>query len=147
MPQPPEPGHTAASPPEDVHELLSAVESDRRRTDAMALEAIFRDVSGFEPKVWDGGIVGYGRYDYRYDSGREGTYLATGFAVRRAQFSLYIMPGYADFGDLLERLGKHKTGAACLYINRLSDIDERILRKIIAAGLRNLARFWPVRPE
>ena len=89
-------------------------------------------------------IIGYGRYDYVYDSGRSGSMCATGFSPRKANLSLYIMPGYADFGDLMARLGKHKTGAACLYINKLADIDEGVLRELIAAGVTDLRSKYSV---
>ena len=79
-------------------------------------------------------------------TGREGDFLATGFSPRKANFSIYIMPGYADFGDLMARLGKHKTGKSCLYVNKLADIDTEVLAELIRAGLRDLARHWPVEP-
>ncbi|MGX9355282.1 DUF1801 domain-containing protein [Roseobacteraceae bacterium S113] len=130
-----------------VGAFLSLVTPERRQSDAIKLDQIFREESGFEPKMWGDSIVGYGRYNYRYDSGREGTFLATGFSPRKARHSIYIMPGYADYSDLLIKLGKHKTGAACLYVNKLDDVDERILRKIIQSGLRDLKRRWPISPE
>lgn len=97
--------------------------------------------------MWGPSIIGYGKYDYRYKSGREGAFLATGFAPRKAAFSIYIMPGYTDFGDILSRLGKHRTGKSCLYVNKLSDIDPDILAELIRAGLDDLATRWPVRPK
>lgn len=92
-------------------------------------------------------MVGYGRYDYRYESGREGSFLATGFSPRKAKLSVYILPGYADFGDILSRLGKHARGKSCLYINRLDDVDEDVLAELIQAGLADLGRRWAVHPE
>ena len=96
--------------------------------------------------MWGPSIVGYGRYHYVYKSGREGDYLATGFSPRKSALSIYIMPGYADFGEILARLGKHKTGKSCLYVNKLADIDLDVLAELIRAGLTDLAAHWPVDP-
>ncbi|UYV36127.1 DUF1801 domain-containing protein [Rhodobacteraceae bacterium D3-12] len=128
----------------DVGAYLAQIEPERRRQEALKLDAIFRRVSGFEPRLWGPSIIGYGRYHYVYDSGREGDFLATGFAVRKAKLVVYIMPGYADFSAVLPRLGKHKTGKSCLYINKLSDIDESVLEELIRAGLEDLGARWPV---
>ena len=133
--------------PADVDSFLDAVEPDRRREDAMALNALFQRVTGWAPVMWGPSIIGYGQYHYRYDSGREGDFLATGFSPRKTNLSIYIMPGYADYSAILERLGKHKTGKSCLYVNRLSDVDLDVLAELIQAGLDDLGRKWPVRPS
>lgn len=130
-----------------VDEYLSQVEPERRRVDAQRLDQIFRQVSGFAPRMWGPSIVGYGRYHYRYESGREGDFLATGFAPRKANLVIYIMPGYTDFSAILARLGKHKIGKSCLYINNLDDIDLDVLKELIAAGIEDLGRHWPVEPS
>jgi hypothetical protein len=132
---------TAAS----VSTFLESVEPARRQADALALDRLFREVSGYEPVMWGPSIVGYGAYHYVYQTGREGDFLATGFAPRKSALSLYIMPGYQDFGNLLERLGKHKRGKACLYINKLADVDQQVLAELIRAGLDGLNKTWPVR--
>ena len=131
----------------DVLAFLNAVEPERRRVDALRLNEIFREVTGFEPVMWGASIVGYGSYHYVYKSGREGDFLATGFSPRKTSLTIYIMPGYADFGDILKRLGKHRTGRSCLYINRLDAVDEDVLRELIAAGLRDLGTRWAVAPS
>ncbi len=135
--------------PNDANVLafLSAVEPERRRVDALRLNEIFREVTGFEPVMWGASIVGYGSYHYVYKSGREGDFLATGFSPRKTSLTIYIMPGYAEFGDILKRLGKHKTGRSCLYINRLDAVDEHILRELISAGLRDLGTRWQIAPS
>ena len=130
----------------DVGAFLNAVEPEAKRRDALRLNAIFREETGFQPVMWGPSIVGYGRYHYVYKSGRQGDSLATGFSPRKANLSIYIMPGYGEFGDLMARLGKHKTGRSCLYVNKLADIDEAVLRDLIRAGLRDLAAHWPVVP-
>ena len=128
-----------------VQAFLEAVEPERRRVDALELDRLFRDVSGYAPVMWGPSIVGYGAYHYVYKSGREGDFLATGFSPRKSALSLYIMPGYQDFGDLLDRLGKHKHGRSCLYINKLADVDLEVLAELIRAGLDGLEGYWPVR--
>ncbi|MCT8161088.1 DUF1801 domain-containing protein [Pseudoruegeria sp. SHC-113] len=129
-----------------VEAFLAQVAPERRADDARQLAALFAEVTGFEPRMWGPSIIGYGRYHYRYESGREGDFLATGFSPRKSALSLYIMPGYQDYSDLLSRLGKHKTGKSCLYINRLSDVDLGVLRELIATGLKDLGAIWPVHP-
>ncbi len=129
----------------DVTDFLEAVEHPTRRADGLALDQVFRKVTGFTPRMWAPSLVGYGSYHYVYDSGREGDFLATGFAPRKANLSIHIMPGYQDYSEILSRLGKHKIGKSCLYVNKLADIDVNVLEELIAAGLRDLAGYWPVR--
>jgi len=129
---------------QSVAAFLDAVEHPTRRADALALDALFREVTGWQPRMWGESIVGYGQYHYRYDSGREGDFLATGFSPRKANLSIYILPGYADFGPILADLGKHRIGKSCLYLNKLADIDTEALRRLIRAGLDDLAARWPV---
>ena len=130
-----------------VASFLAAIEPERRRQDGQALDALFRRVTGWSPIMWGPSMIGYGSYAYRYDSGRQGAFLATGFSPRKTSLSIYIMPGYADYGPILERLGKHKTGKSCLYVTRLSEIDLDVLAELIQAGLDDLGRKWPVRPS
>lgn len=129
-----------------VEAFLASIEPETRREEARQLDALFRKVTGFEPVMWGPSIIGYGRYHYRYDSGREGDFLATGFSPRKAQHSVYILPGYADYGEILSRLGKHSTGKSCLYVKRLSDIDMDVLAELIVAGLKDLDAQWKVLP-
>ncbi len=131
---------------QNIAEFLATVQPLRKADEAQVLDRLFQDTTGFAPVMWGPSIVGYGRYHYRYASGREGDFLATGFSPRKAAHSIYIMPGYADFGDILSRLGKHKLGKSCLYVNKLSDIDLDVLRELIKAGLEHLYDMWPVEP-
>lgn len=131
----------------DVSAFLEAVEPERKRLDALRLMSLFEEVTGFAPRMWGASIVGYGRYHYRTQAGREGDYLATGFSPRKAAISVYVMPGYTDFSGILARLGKHKHGKSCLYINKLADIDERVLAELISAGLKDLGRSYDILPE
>lgn len=132
--------------PTDVspRDFLQTVAPARHQSDATALLDLFESVSGYPPVMWGPSIIGFGQYHYRYDSGREGDFLATGFSPRKANLVLYIMPGYQDYSTILERLGKHKLGKSCLYINKLADIDLTVLTELIQTGLTDLNAKWPV---
>ena len=130
----------------DVAAFIEAVEHPVRRGDAQVLDAMFRRITGWTPRMWGPTIVGYRAYEYRYESGREGRSLATGFSPRKASQSIYIMPGYQDYSRILGRLGKHKIGKACLYINKLADVDLEVLEELVRAGLNDLEKMWPVTP-
>ncbi len=132
---------------QSVEAFLDSVEHDQRREDGRRLLQIFKEVTGFEPRMWGPSIVGFGRYHYRYDSGREGDFMATGFSPRKANMVVYVLPGYSDFGPILDRLGKWKKGKSCLYINKLADVDENVLRELIRAGLDDLDKTWAVQPD
>lgn len=130
----------------EVAAFIGGVEHPVRQADAVALDAMFQRITGWAPRMWGPTIVGYGAYDYRYESGREGRSLATGFSPRKASQSIYIMPGYQDYSEILRRLGKHKIGKACLYINKLVDVDLDVLEELVRAGLQDLGKMWPVQP-
>ena len=125
--------------------FLAAVEPDRKREEARALDQLFRTVTGWKPVMWGPSIIGYGSYHYTYASGREGDMCATGFSPRKANHSIYIMPGYTDFGEILGRLGKHSMGKSCLYIKKLADVDLDVLGELIKAGLMDLGAKHPVK--
>ena len=110
----------------------------------MRLLEFFGHVTGFNPVMWGDSMVGYGRYHYRYASGREGDFLATGFSPRKASLSIYIMPGYGDYSEILSRLGKHKLGKSCLYVTNLDHVDMDVLAELVRAGLRDLNKIWDV---
>jgi hypothetical protein len=122
-----------------------ATVTPQRQAEAAQLLHIFTAETGFQPQLWPGGIVGFGRYTYRYASGHAGESLAAGFAPRKADLSIYIMPGDADHAALCADLGRHRMGKGCLYLRRLADADEGALRALIRAGLNDLMAKWPVR--
>ena len=130
-----------------VDEFISSIAHPTRRQDAAVLVDLFSKVTGFAPKMWGNSIVGFGQYHYRYATGREGDFLATGYSPRKSNLSIYIMPGYGDFFDILQNLGKHKLGKSCLYVNQLADINLDLLAQLITAGLEGLDQMWPVRPS
>ncbi len=117
----------------DVEAFLAAVPDDQKRSDSLVLLDLFRTVTGAPPKMWGAAIVGFGDYHYVYASGREGDWFVTGFSPRKQNLTLYSMGGYEPHGELLARLGKHKLGKGCLYINRLQDVDLAVLRELIMA--------------
>ena len=127
-------------------EFLDGIDPPPRQAEARGLAAIFGDVTGYAPRVYTGGMVGFGRYAYTYDSGHSGVSLATGFAPRKADLSIYILRGSGNFGAILARLGKHRMGKACLYLRHLDDADDGVLRELIVAGLADLKTRWPVEP-
>lgn len=96
--------------------------------------------------MWGESIIGHGWYHYRYDSGREGDFLATGFSPRKASMPISILPGYTEFSDVLANLGPHRLGKSCLYVGRLAKIDLDVLQRLIRAGLDDLTTRWPVYP-
>ena len=128
-------------------EFVAAVEHPTRRADGEKLLGWFEEVTGYTPRMWGPSLVGYGRYHYKYDSGREGDMLITGFSPRKANLVLYIMPGYRDMSDKLARLGKHKVGKSCLYINKLADIDMEVLREIVEDGFSYMIENYDKWPE
>jgi hypothetical protein len=126
-----------------VADFIAAVPDDRRRAEAGVIDAMMQRVSGASPAMWGSSIIGYGRYHYRYESGREGDMCRIGFSPRKAQLVLYIVDGFPEHADLLARLGKHKTGQACLYITRLDVIDLGVLEQLCAASWAEMTRRYP----
>jgi len=126
----------------DVDAFLAAVEDDVKRTDSLALKKMMERVSGEPAKMWGDSLVGFGSYHYKYASGREGDFLLTGFAPRKQNLSLYIMPGFDPYQDELAKLGKHKTARACLYIKRLSDVDLGVLERIVGDSVERMRKAY-----
>lgn len=118
----------------------------KRREEAGRLLTIFGEVTGWEPRLWGPSMVGFGRYEYRYESGHSGESLATGFSPRKAELSIYLVAGGDALAPLLARLGPHRMTKACLYIKRLAAVDVGVLREVIRAGLADLATRWEVHP-
>ncbi len=140
-------GAKTKAEPVSIEAFLQGVAPGARQVEARVLLALFRAATGFEPRVWGGGIVGFGRYAYQYESGHSGATLATGFSPRKAELSIYLQPGFAERQALLAQLGKHRVGKACLYLRQLSDADPAVLHQLIRAGLDDLATRWTVLPE
>ena len=130
-----------------VDAFIASVEHPTRRADAVILNDLFKKVTGWQPRMWGPTIIGYGQYHYKYDTGREGDFLATGFSPRKANQVLYIMPGYQDYGPILDRIGKYKMGKSCLYLTTLKNNDLEVIAELIQAGLTDLAKKYPVSPS
>ena len=100
------------------------------------------DITGKRAKMWGDTIVGFGRYHFKYASGREGGFFITGFSPRKQNFTIYIMPGYTGYQQLLKKIGKHKHGKSCLYIKSLDDIDLDVLKELIAASVGEMKSLY-----
>ncbi len=126
----------------DVEGYLATVPDERRRADAVEALVLLREVTGAEPRMWGSSVIGFGRQPYRTADGKEREWFAVGLAPRKAALTLYGLTYYGTNTDLLERLGPHTTGKGCLYVKRLSDVDEGVLRELVA-------RAWATnhRPE
>ena len=124
---------------------LDSITDPKRRAEAERLDQIFRSATGWEPRLW-GKMIGYGEYHYRYKSGREGDFFATGFNMRFRDIALHILPGYCEFPEIAARLGKHKRGKSCWYLPSLDATDEAALTDLIKAGLRDLESQYEVKP-
>ena len=121
-----------------VEDFLDSVEHPQRKADGFELLRIMREITNEEPVMWGPSIVGFGSYHYKYESGREGDMPVTGFAPRKQSLSLYIMSGFDEYENLLEKLGKHKVGKSCLYINKLADVDISVLKELIRKSVKKL---------
>ena len=125
-----------------VTEFIKAIDDRQMRADARKVAAMMRKATGKRAKMWGSSMVGFGTYHYRYASGREGEFMITGFAPRKQALTVYIMPGFTPFGKLMARLGKYKTGKSCLYIKRLSDIDESVLERLIDESVEHMRKKY-----
>ena len=131
------------SAPLDRAAWLSGVEP-ARRVEAERLLELFADVTGWEPRLWGPSMVGFGRYEYRYDSGHGGESLVVGFSPRKAELSLYGL--IAGTEVLLAKLGPHRAGKGCVYVKRLAAVDEAVLRAMIREGVADTTARWAVHP-
>jgi hypothetical protein len=127
-----------------VTDFINAIENDTRRADAKALVKIFKEVTGWTPRMWGPTIIGFGAYHYTYETGHSGSICAVGFSPRKANLVIYSA-GFPGLEDLLEKLGKHKGGVKqCLYINKLADVQAGILKEILKKSIVELRKQWPV---
>lgn len=120
-----------------VEDFINAVPDEKKRADGFVLLELFKKITGETPKMWGTSIIGFGQYHYKSAKSRqEGDWLLTGFSPRKQNLTLYIMHGLENQKDLLEKLGKHKTGMGCMYVNKLADVDMGILEKLIAINYK-----------
>ena len=126
-----------------VDDFLDAVPDSQRREDGKRVRAMMERLSGEPARMWGPSIVGFGTCHYKYDSGREGDMPRLGFSPRAKELALYITSEFDRYRELMDRLGKYKTGKSCLYIKRLSDVDEEVLEQLTAASLERLREKYP----
>ncbi len=126
-----------------VTAFMAAIDDSKKRADAKKVAAMMRKATGSRAKMWGSSIVGYGSYHYTYASGREGDWMITGFSPRKQNLTVYIMPGFSSFKPLMKKLGKYKTGKSCLYINKLEDVDEKVLQKLITDSVKLMRKKYP----
>lgn len=117
---------------EDVEDFINSVDGDAKKADTFQILDIYKRVTNEAPKMWGESMIGFGKYHYKSErSKQEGDWPLAAFSPRKQSLTLYIMPGFNDYTDLLAKLGKHKTSKACLYINKLSDVDMNVLEQLV----------------
>jgi hypothetical protein len=124
-----------------VKAFLDSVTDEKKRLDALALSEIMQDITGEKPAMWGASMVGFGSYHYKYDSGQEGDWPLVGFSSRKDSLTLYIMPGFKEYGELLRKLGKHKKGVSCLYIKSLDDVHVPTLKTLVRQSVVHMRQI------
>ncbi len=126
-----------------VEGFLKRVENEKRREDSFVVLDLMKEVTGEKPTMWGTSIVGFGSYHYKGASGREGDWMKVGFSPRKQSMTLYIMDGFGSYDSLLDKLGKYKTGKSCLYINKLEDVDQTVLRELVKQSFKFMSGASP----
>ena len=124
-----------------VIKFLKSIENEKRREDALVMLELMQKLTKREAVMWGSSIVGFGSYHYNYASDREGDWLLTGFSLRKAELTIYIMNGFSSYSKLIEKLGKYKTSVSCLYIKKLEDIDIKVLKQLIRKSLSDMRKI------
>ncbi|MCB0803376.1 MAG: DUF1801 domain-containing protein [Flavobacteriales bacterium] len=114
-----------------VTDFIETVEHEQKKKDAYVLLELMTSITNEKGVLWGTNLIGFGNYHYKYESGREGDFFKVGFSPRKTAISIYIIPGFERYDELMQQLGKFKTGASCLYVNKLADIDLTILKQLI----------------
>lgn len=125
-----------------VAAFMNSIEDKQKRLDARKVAAMMREATGSRARMWGANIVGFGEYHYKYDSGREGDFMITGFSPRKQALTLYVIPGFKHFEPLMTKLGKYKTGKSCLYVKRLADVDEKVLKQLIVGSVKHMRKNY-----
>jgi len=123
-----------------VDAFLNTVTDDSKRQDCLVILDLMQKITQVTPKMWGDSIVGFGNYHYKYESGREGDWFLTGFSPRKQNLTLYLMSGFDLHQELLEKLGKYKTGKGCLYIKKIADVDFTVLTELIKKSVESLTK-------
>lgn len=127
---------------ESPQAVVDNIAHARRRADAQVLLALCEEATGERAVVWSNNIIGFGAYDYVYPTGCKGRWMKSGFAARKSNMVVYVMTGFKKYDALLKKLGKHKTSVSCLYINKLADIDIKVLRQIITTDYQRMTEKY-----
>lgn len=127
---------------QSVEKFLNSIADKKRREDCFTILEMMKQITRMEPKMWGPSIIGFGNYHYKYESGHEGDMCRIGFSPRKQNLTLYILPGFANYEELMKKLGKYKTGKSCLYINKLEDVDIATLKKLIKEGFTYMAKKY-----
>jgi hypothetical protein len=128
---------------ESVSGFLDQIADEKKRADSYKIMEIMAEESGFDARMWGGAIVGFGSYHYKYASGHEGEAPLVSFSPRADAISLYLYQDFEGRQELLERFGKHKSGKSCIYIKKLSDVDEQVFREMISDSVKFLQAKYP----
>ena len=128
---------------QQITDFISGIKDERRRSDCGELLTLMSDITGQDAVMWGPSIVGFGQYHYKYDSGREGDFFLTGFSPRKQALSIYIIPGFEIAPELMEKLGKYKTGKSCLYVKSLDDVDREVLTQLIETSVAHMHQKYP----
>lgn len=126
-----------------VSEFIAGIEDKRKQADCRELMKLMSGITGNRAKMWGASIVGYGKYHYKYESGREGDFFLTGFSPRKQALSIYIISGFELNPELMEKLGKYKTGKSCLYVKTLDDIDRSVLAQLVEESVAYMRKTYP----
>jgi hypothetical protein len=126
-----------------VQQFIDSIEHERKREDAYTLLAMMQEITGEPATMWGSTMIGFGKYHYKYATGREGDSFLAGFSPRKQNLTLYIMAGFDEYDSLLEKLGKFKTGTACLYVNKLADVDQDTLRELVQHSVDHMRKLYP----
>jgi uncharacterized protein DUF1801 len=119
-----------------VEKFLNSIKEENKKSDCFEILKMMKQITKEEPKMWGSSIIGFGNYHYKYASGREGDWFITGFSPRKQSLTIYIMPGFKRYDELMSKLGKYKTGKACLYIKQLEDIDVNVFKELIKQSVK-----------
>jgi len=122
-----------------VVDFLESVAHEKKKQDSYQILEMMQKITGEKPIMWGGSIIGFGSYHFKYASGREGDWFLTGFSPRKQNLTLYIMSGFAEYDELLSRLGKYKTGKSCLYVNKIEDVDTQVLMQLVKLSVDHVS--------
>jgi len=125
-----------------VDNFLDQIKDEQKRKDSFEVKALMEAITGEPAKMWGSAIIGFGTYHYKYDSGREGDFMKTGFSPRAQNISIYIMTGFERHDELVQKLGKYKVGKSCLYVKKLDDIDIEVLKELVSSSYQLMTKKY-----